>query len=390
MKQEEIEKERQEIKKRNEELEIEKREKAQKIKEQKEIYKQKARESLKKRNKKSLWDTYKDYIGYAVLGAVFLFILITNFTGDRRKLSEILVNDERYIIDVNDSNGSFEVAPNELFEGKTLANVKEMTNNRFSPKKTISRCNPATVLNVDVPKNYNFYHEYPDCKTEELISKNSSGYIQITLSAWRNRNCRAGGDPSFIPALEYFYRCDTKFNTADKGGYAVSSIEFMLKSGIINEFCWADIKGEENKCPSKEQIKTCSKEYVESFCVFEKVEEIKKEITKNGPVISFLPAYRNFLIYKKGHYELQDGLKADGMFFVKIVGFETDVNGEEYWIVDPLFGSSWGQNGVAYVRIGTTDSFLDQVGLSIVTTSQEKASGSSKSKDSDEDEEDEE
>ena len=389
MKADEVERERENIKRRNEELQMEKKKALQEVNEKKAAYKQKAKESMRKRNQKSFWEANKDYFGYAILGLLFLFIIISNFTGENRKLSDISINNENYIIRVNDANGNYLVGHNELFEDMTLAKVREMANNRFSPKKNISRCNPNTIFGVQPPEFYNFYEQFSHCKTNETLEKNSSGYVQVAISGWRNRNCKAGGDPKFTPSLEYFYHCDKKFNTASKGGYIVSTLDFMLRNGIINEQCWNDIKTDDNKCPSKEDIKTCSKEYAESYCVFEKKEEIKKEIYKNGPVISFLPPYRDFLIYKKGYLNLKNKVKGEGMFFVKIVGWEVMENNEEYWIVDPLFGNKWGVNGVGYVKIDGDDNFLDTVGLSMVTSAQEKNSTTEDEEEEDDDDEEE-
>jgi len=334
--------------------------------------KEKAIKSLQKRNQKSFWEKNKDYFAYGALGAVVLFVLVSNFTGDRRRLSDIPVNEEDLIIQHNDANPPFKLGVNDHFQGHTLANVKEWTNNRFSTKKTIPRCSAKHLEDVQVVNSYNFYKEFSTCRTDEINSKSSSSYAETPISAFRNRNCKAGGDPSFVPSLQYLFNCDVKFNTGSKGGYIANSVDFMMKHGLINEHCWNDIKEKDNECPAADKIKTCSKEYVENYCVFETIDEIKKEIQKNGPVISFLPAFRDFLVYKNGLYEQGDKQKVDGMFFVKLVGWETAENGDQYWLVDPLWGRTWGDDGLARVAMGTPESLLDQVGMAIYPTAQDK------------------
>jgi len=370
---EDFEQEREAIRRRNAELAEQERLRQREEQERKKVNKDKAMKSLAKRNQKGFWEKYKDYFAYGALGAVVLFILISNFTGDRRKLSDIPVNEESLIIEHNDANPPFKLGPNDFFQGHTLANVKEWANNRFSTKKSIPRCNPKSIEDVTIENDYNFFKEFAHCRTDEVNSKSSASYVETPLSVFRNRNCRAGGDPAFTPALHYLFNCDVKFNNGSKGGYLANSVDFMMKHGLINEQCWNDIKGAEGECPAADKIKACSKEYVENYCVYETVDEIKKEIKKNGPVVSFMPAFRDFLIYKNGQYEQGDKFKVDGMFFVKVVGWETAEDGSQYWLVDPLWGRTWGDDGLARVAIGTPESLLDQVGLALYPTAQEKS-----------------
>ena len=372
--QDEYEQQREEARQRIERQKSEKEIVSREQKDRRDQNKLKAQKSFEKRKQKTFWETYKDYFAYGALGAVVLFILVSNFSGDRRRLSEIPVNEEEFIIGHNDANPPFKLGTNEFFEGMNLANIKEMSNNRFSTKKTISKCNGKLLDDVIIPESYNFYKENPACRTDEVVSnKCSSSYAEVPISIFRSRTCKAGGDTTFVPSLGYLFACDNKFNTGCKGGYLANSLEFGMKYGLISEGCWSEIKGNDNECPSAEKIKTCTKEYIENFCVYETVDEIKKELYKNGPTGSFIFPYRDFLIYKNGNYEQRDKQKVDGMIFVKVVGWETSDDGSQYWLIDPLWGRTWGDDGVGKVLIGTDESLLDQVGISITPTALESS-----------------
>lgn len=340
----------------------------------------KAKKSIAQRNQKSFWEKYQDYFAYGALGAVVLFILVSSFTGDRRKLSEIPINEEEYIGATNDANKDFAVAKNPFFEDATLQTVKEMANNKFSTRKSISRCNTKLVEDVEVPNDYNFYAEFPNCRTDELLLKSSSSYAQVPISLFRNRNCRAGGDTTFVPSLKFLHACDTKHNAGTKGGFIANTLDFMGKHGVISEQCWEEINGKEEgakkdaACPDAESLKKCTKEYVEKFCVFETVDEIKKEIKKNGPVASFLLPYRDLLVYKSGVYKQEENkLKVDGIIFAKVVGWETNEDKTQSWLVDPLFGREYGIDGLVKIQIGTEESLIDKIGLVIYPTAMEKS-----------------
>lgn len=362
-----------EIKQRELEKENERKRKEAEEQKAKEAAREKAKKALEKRNQKSFWELYQDYFAYGALGLVVLFIFISSFSGDRRKLSEIQVNEEEFIMSHNDLNKNFTVGKNSFFEGSTLQTVKEMANNKFSTKKSLSRCNPKLIDDVELPNDYNFYTEFPQCRTEEILSKSSSSYSEIPVSLYRNRNCKAGGDLTFVPSVKFLHACDTKHNTRSKGGYIIDTLNFMSKHGLITEECWNKIQGsdetdkdkkKDDVCPTAEKLKECQKDYVENYCVFETIDEIKKEVKKNGPVASFMLPYRDLLIYKNGVYAQDEHKqKIDGIIFAKIVGWETNEDGSQSWLVDPLFGKEWGVDGLGKILIGTEDSLLDKIGI---------------------------
>ena len=56
-----------------------------------------------------------------------------------------------------------------------------------------------------------------------------------------------------------------------------------------------------------------------------KEEGLKREILKNGPVVSVMPVYRDFLIYKDGIYNVLDGVsRFHSGHAVKIIGWGVD------------------------------------------------------------------
>ncbi len=377
---------REQIKQREAKLQKEKADKEEQDRKKAAELRERAQKSIDKRSQKGFWEKYQDYFAYGALGLIVIFILISSFSGDRRKLSEISVNEDNYLGSTNDATKEFQVGKNPFFEGSTLQTVKEMANNKFSTRKNINRCNPKLVEDVEVPNDYNFYAEHPQCRTDETLLKSSSSYAQVPISLFRNRNCRAGGDVTFVPSLKYLFSCDTKHNTRSKGGYIANTLDFMGKHGIINEQCWNEIypptegddKDAKNKkeeaCPDAETLKKCTKEYVEKYCVFETVDEIKKEIKKNGPVGTFMLPYRDLLVYRSGVYKQEEmKQKIDGVIFVKIVGWETNEDKTQSWLIDPMFGREYGIDGLAKVQIGTEESLFDKIGLVIYPTAMEKS-----------------
>ncbi len=263
------------VKKRIEKQKQEKKEQFEKEQREREERKLKARQRYNKHNQKSFWTKYQDYFAYAGLGAVVLLILYFNFTGDRRKYSQIPINEEEYIITHNDGKHTYTLGRNEHFEGHTMADVKGIINNRFSTKKTINKCAAKKLEDGhDLPLNFNFYEKYPECRTDEEAKFCSASYAEIPISIYRNRNCLAKTETQTKPSLEHLLACDKKFNTGCKGGFIANTVEYMSNMGLISDECWKSLEAKENECPTKETLSKCKKEYIDNFCVFESADEI--------------------------------------------------------------------------------------------------------------------
>lgn len=117
-------------------------------------------------------------------------------------------------------------------------------------------------------------------------------------------------------------------------------------------------------CPSESDLEKCKRYKFEKSCVIREEDKIRKEIFKNGPVIGFILPYKEALIYSSGIFNTmgREGLK--GYVQVKVVGWGVDKNEEgendEFWIIDPMWGSDFGINGTMKIQRKKEDLFLDQ------------------------------
>ena len=115
----------------------------------------------------------------------------------------------------------------------------------------------------------------------------------------------------------------------------------------------------------------------DSFCVLFGENDIKREIMKNGPVISNMEVYTDFLTYKSGIYTKgEDVPKFSGTHSIKIVGWGVEDGSEEepnkgnkYWIIENSWGEDWGING--YAKISANQNlFFEQYAYSVLTKKQ--------------------
>jgi cathepsin B len=78
---------------------------------------------------------------------------------------------------------------------------------------------------------------------------------------------------------------------------------------LVDEECFAyDNQAWDADCPTVE-MQDCERHKIFDFCVLQKVEDIKREIMTNGPVITASQIYLDLLTYKEGVYQYIDGEK---------------------------------------------------------------------------------
>ena len=105
---------------------------------------------------------------------------------------------------------------------------------------------------------------------------------------------------------------------------------------------------------------------VQDYCISFHDENIKREIVKNGPVISQMVPFTDFLAYKEGTYHrTAQSFKFNGFHIVKIVGWEKNMDGSSDWIIQNSWGEDWGENGYGKMQGGRGDTQIDYYSMGV-------------------------
>ena len=65
-------------------------------------------------------------------------------------------------------------------------------------------------------------------------------------------------------------------------------------------------------------------------------------------MVAIMTVFRDFLIYTNGTYDPEEGsTKFRSGQAVKIIGWGSDENKVEYWIIENSWGATWGKEGYA-------------------------------------------
>ncbi|CAN6469566.1 unnamed protein product [Victoria cruziana] len=83
------------------------------------------------------------------------------------------------------------------------------------------------------------------------------------------------------------------------------------------------------------------------------------EVYKNGPVETSFVVYEDFAYYKSGVYKHVSG-ESIGNHAVKLIGWGTTEEGEDYWLVANSWNSDWGDNGFFKIKRGTNECHFEE------------------------------
>ncbi len=349
--------------------EKERRQREEEERKRKDEVKEKAKEGLKaivkKKSKKGIWEKYSYHIIFGVLGALLLFALFGGSSGETRRLSDILVNEEDLIIKVNSGKRPYTVEANSFFEGWTLQDVKAILKNGFTKKKSLPRC---AVASSDLAADkYSFTEKHPNCVSKVANQGNcSSGFAFATTGAFSDRLCIANNDViAFQASPQHPLACDKATSKGCQGGFVVGALDLGRVAGFVDTDCLNYDIEKADECES-EKFAACKRAFISDYCVLEGISEIKRQLAATGPLVALVQVTKEFLVYKDGIYdESYSDYKIDGLQAVKIVGYDTAQNGEEYWIIENSWGTDWGQGGYAHVKMGVLDSMIDKFAVSI-------------------------
>lgn len=70
--------------------------------------------------------------------------------------------------------------------------------------------------------------------------------------------------------------------------------------------------------------------------------------------------FTDFLTYKNGKYHrTEDSFKFNGQHIVKIIGWDRGADGNEFWIIQNVWGEDWGEKEYANILAQDKSTMLD-------------------------------
>ena len=171
---------------------------------------------------------------------------------------------------------------------------------------------------------------------------------------------------SGIPGLDPKFSTQDLFNcggaSCDQGWEPGPAADYMQQTGVTDEACMpytSGASGQDVSCDqrcgdaSSRAYKIVS--YKQPSRGYRDIDAVKAALA-NGPVVTTLTVYGDFLFYSGGVYKHVTG-DAEGGHAVSIVGYD---DASQSWIVRNSWGTDWGNNGFINIAYSDTSGISDE------------------------------
>lgn len=171
----------------------------------------KLRAAAKKRTEKSFWDNNSYKVTFGILGGILLLVILSQIFGMGRNLNKIPVLEDEFIRRINEDGRGYKAKVNTFFEGWTVAEAKDLLNNRLLVNNKVNKC-AAGDDNSVIDTKYNFAKKNPFCTTPIFNQGQcSSSFAVASIGAFTDRYCITNnGLKKFDTSIQHALACDTK------------------------------------------------------------------------------------------------------------------------------------------------------------------------------------
>lgn len=264
---------------------------------------------------------------------------------------------------------------NPRFSNSTVAEFRRLLGVKPRSKQDLSSIPVKTYpKSTKVPKEFDARTAWPQCSTiGRILDQGHCGSCWAfgAVESLSDRFCIHFDLNISLSVNDLLACCGFFCGDGCDGGYPLQAWKYLASSGVVTEECdpYFDTIGCSHpgcepayptpkcvkKCVNGNQLWSDSKHYsVNAYTIDPDPHSIMAEIYNNGPVEVDFTVYEDFAHYKSGVYKHITG-GAMGGHAVKLIGWGTSDDGEDYWLVVNQWNRSWGDDGYFKIRKGTNE-----------------------------------
>lgn len=278
--------------------------------------------------------------------------------------------------EVNENpKAGWEATMNPRFSNYTVGQFKHLLGVKPTPEREL-RGVPVVrhPKSTELPKEFDARTHWPQCSTiGRILDQGHCGSCWAfgAVESLSDRFCINFGMNVSLSANDLLACCGFMCGDGCDGGYPISAWRYFVRHGVVTEECdpyfdniGCSHPGCEPLLPTPKCVRKCvdgnqlwgrSKHYsVSAYQIGSDPHSIMAEVYNNGPVEVAFSVYEDFAHYKSGVYKHITGVEIGG-HAVKLIGWGTSADGEDYWLLANQWNRGWGDDGYFKIRRGTNE-----------------------------------
>jgi cathepsin B len=332
-----------------------------------------------------------DPLVYAILPLVTFFLAFSASSyfsiGDAKtnQLTGLKLNShilqESIAKQINENPGAgWKASINPRFSNFTVAQFKRLLGVKKAPKHELSSTPVVThPKSLKLPKSFDARTAWPQCNTiGRILDQGHCGSCWAfgAVESLQDRFCVHFGVNISLSVNDLLACCGFLCGAGCDGGTPIYAWRYLAHHGVVTEECdpYFDQIGCSHpgcepayqtpkcvrKCVNGNQLWKKSKHYsVKAYRVKSDPQDIMAEVYKNGPVEVDFTVFEDFAHYKSGVYKHITG-SALGGHAVKLIGWGTSDEGEDYWLLANQWNTNWGDDGYFKIKRGTNECGIEE------------------------------
>ncbi|CAO2824729.1 unnamed protein product [Amaranthus hypochondriacus] len=314
------------------------------------------------------------FLGLSIL--ILLIISPLSFVAEsvpEIKLNSKLLQDSTIKSVNSNPKAGWKAGINQQFSDYTVGQFKSILGARKTPeseKKNIPLVHHKKSLHL--PKEFDARTAWPQCSTiGRILDQGHCGSCWAfgAVESLSDRFCIHYGMNISLSANDLLACCGFLCGSGCNGGSPYYAWRYFVDHGVVTDECdpYFDPIGCSHpgcepvyptpkcvrKCVDSNQLWQQQKRYGANAYRVEK-DSIMEELYKNGPVEVDFDVFEDFAHYKSGVYKHLTGDYLGG-HAVKLIGWGTSPEGEDYWLLANQWNRSWGDDGYFKIARGTNE-----------------------------------
>ncbi|KAK1395306.1 Cathepsin B [Heracleum sosnowskyi] len=241
---------------------------------------------------------------------------------------------------------------NDRFSNYTVSQFKHLLGVKPTPPGDLQSI-PVMIHSerLKLPSQFDARAVWPKCSTiGNILDQGHCGscWAFAAVESLSDRFCIQFGMNISLSVNDLLSCCGFLCGFGCNGGYPIAAWRYFKRSGVVTEEC--DPYFDQTGCSHP----GCEPGYPTPKCKRQCV-----EVYKNGPVEVSFTVYEDFAYYKSGVYKHITGAEMGG-HAVKLIGWGTTEDGEDYWLLANQWNRSWGDDGYFKIRRGTNECGIEK------------------------------